>query len=104
MQQVFVLTKFKSMDGKYLNYDGESVEFTHHYVKKAVLLSSDHLLDHFLRTCSLIEIKDIVRSYKYVEKGHDLHNRSTDHFHDLSIHPSIIFCTMVKDTSQLQCL
>jgi hypothetical protein len=36
-----ILKAAKSMDGKYLNYDGESVEFTHHYVKKAVLLSSD---------------------------------------------------------------
>jgi hypothetical protein len=29
----------KSLNGKYLKYDGESVEFTHRYVKKAVLLS-----------------------------------------------------------------
>jgi hypothetical protein len=36
-----------SMKGKYLNYVGESFEFTHHYVKKAVLLSSDHLFDYF---------------------------------------------------------
>jgi hypothetical protein len=37
----------KSLNGKYLKYEGESVEFIHHYVKKAVLLSSDHILDCF---------------------------------------------------------
>ena len=62
----------KSLNGKYLKYDGESVEFTHRYVKKAVLLSSDHILDHFLRACSLIEIKDIVRSHEYEKKGEEL--------------------------------
>jgi hypothetical protein len=37
-----------SMKGKYLNYVGESYEFTHHYFKKAVLLSSDLLFEYFL--------------------------------------------------------
>jgi hypothetical protein len=31
----------KRLNGKYLKYEGESVEFIHHYVKKAVLLSSN---------------------------------------------------------------
>jgi hypothetical protein len=62
----------KSLNGKYLKYDGESVEFTHRYVKKAVLLSSDHILDYFLKACSLIEIKDIVRSHEYEKKGEEL--------------------------------
>jgi hypothetical protein len=62
----------KSMNGKYLNYDGKSVEFTHHYVKTAVLLSSDLLFEYFLRACSLIEIKDIVRSHEYAKKGEKL--------------------------------
>jgi hypothetical protein len=60
------------MKGKYLNYVGESFEFTHHYVKKAVLLSSDHLFDYFLRACTFIEIKDIVRSHEYEKKGEEL--------------------------------
>ena len=61
-----------SMKGKYLNYVGESYEFIHHYVKKAVLLSSDHLFDYFLRACTFIEIKDIVRSHEYEKKGEQL--------------------------------
>jgi hypothetical protein len=61
-----------SMTGKYLNYVGESFEFTHHYVKKAVLLSSDHLFDYFLRACTFIAIKDIVRSHEYEKKGEQL--------------------------------
>ena len=61
-----------SMKGKYLNYVGESYEFIYHYFKKAVLLSSDHLFDYFLRACTFIEIKDIVRSHEYEKKGEQL--------------------------------
>lgn len=61
-----------SLTDNYLNDDEESVEFTHQYVKKAVLLSSDHLFDYFLRACSLIEIKDIIRSHEYENKGEEL--------------------------------
>jgi hypothetical protein len=61
-----------SMKGKYLNYVEESYEFIYHYFKKAVLLSSDHLFDYFLRACTFIEIKDIVRSHEYEKKGEEL--------------------------------
>jgi hypothetical protein len=47
-----------SMKGKYLIDVGESYEFTHHYFKKAVLLSSDLLFDYFLRASTFIEIKE----------------------------------------------
>ena len=61
-----------SMKGKYLNYVGESYEFTHHYFKKAVLLSSDLLFEYFLGASTFIEIKDIVRSHEYEKKGEEL--------------------------------
>jgi hypothetical protein len=36
------------------------------------LSGTNHLFDHFLRACSLIEIKDIVRTHKYAEQGEEL--------------------------------